>query len=592
MRVLAARTLRAACVLCAASLAACAAEPPPPGPAAARADTWIANARLWGSPGVWTLRLADGRVADVARAGSAPLPAAAAGRAIDAAGGLVLPGFHDAHVHAASGGAALGRLALADETSVEAIARAVRRFAARHPDAPWILGRGWQYDVLPEGRLPHRDVLDAAVPGRPVLLESYDGHALWANSRALEAAGVGPDTPDPPDGAIVREPGSRTPTGVLLDGAGALVEDAVPAPDRDAKLRTLERALRHLVALGVTAIDDFPRDADAVDLYAELDAAGRLPLRVRVSLPLDSDLERFAALRERLGPAAAGSPLGERRPRRERLEMGYLKGFVDGVIESKTAWLLDPYAGGDTRGRPLIPRQELVERVTAAQEKGLPVALHAIGDAAVRLSLDAFAAARRAHPRPDLHHRIEHIELVHPDDLPRFADLGVVASMQPFHANPFGPDPDAGVWSRNLGPERPRRSFAWRDLRDADAPLVFGSDWPVLSADPLKGLAVATTRRDARGLPEAGWNAHQTLTADEALAAYAGTASAGGPPRGVAGRVLQGMRADLVLLAPGVDPSIPETLWRGPRVRAVWVGGALERAAEEPPPRRGAGDTP
>lgn len=555
--------------------AVCGAAACAPRPAAGPArpgDAWIANARLWGSSGVFALRLAGGRVAAITRAGPAP----DASRTLDAAGGLVLPGFHDAHVHVVSGGETLGRVALADAGSVDAIVRAVRRAAAARPEDPWILGRGWQYDVLPDGRLPDRATLDAAVADRPVALESYDGHALWVNSLALERAGIGPDTPDPPGGTIVRAPGSREPSGVLLDGAGVLVEKALPAPSHDARLLTLERALRHLSRLGITGLDDFSLDPVLVDLYTELEAAGRLPVRVRVSLPLDTDLDRFAALRRRLrerAEAGAGDAPGS------RVEMGYLKGFVDGVIESKTAWLLAPYAGSDTRGRPLIAPAHLVERVTAAQARGLPVALHAIGDAAVRLSLDAFAAAERAVPRPDLHHRIEHVEVIDPADLPRFAELGVVASMQPFHANPFGPDPDTGVWSRNLGAARLPHTFAWRELRDAGAPLVFGSDWPVLSADPLQGLAVALTRRDARGLPRQGWNAQQTLDADEALSADAGTEGAGGLPRGGAGRVREGMRADLVVLAPGVDPGRPATLWHGERVRAVLVDGVVEVAA-------------
>jgi predicted amidohydrolase YtcJ len=542
------------------------AEPDVAGVAGA-ADTVLLNARVLGEPGLRTIWLRGDRVlrvdaAEPAQRAEAPL------RAFDAAGGYVLPGFHDAHVHLLSGGESLARVALAEAGSLDEVVAAVRNFAAEHPEAPWILGRGWQYDILPEGGLPGRGVLDAAVPDRPVLLESYDGHALWASSRALALAGVDATTPDPPDGTIVREPGSRAPSGVLLDGAGVLVERAVPVPDRAERLRSLEAALAHCLRLGITSLDDFESDPSSFDLYAELEAAGRLPLRVRVSLPLDGDLDSYDALRRRHATAFLG--------------FGHLKGFLDGVIEARTAFLLSPYAGTSERGRPLLAPDELHARVVAAQRRGFPVALHAIGDAAVRLALDSFERAARAAPRPGLHHRIEHIEVVDRADLPRFAALGVLASMQPFHANPFGDDPDAGIWSRNLGPERLRASFAWRELLAAGAPLVFGSDWPVMSADPLLGLAVAQTRRDAQGRPAGGWNAHQAIDAAAALSAYAGSVGAGGAPRGGGGRVRAGLPADLVILYPGVDPAQPASLWQGERVRAVFVAGALRSGSLAP----------
>lgn len=531
---------------------------PSPAPAAAP-GVWIANARL-ADGSLQSLWIRDGRIAGLGA--EAERAARAAGAAtLDAAGGLALPGFHDAHAHVRSGGESLAQLALADAASVDDVATALRRFAALHPGSGWILGRGWSYDIVPRGELPDRHVLDAALADRPVALESYDGHALWANSRALERAGVGPDTPDPPDGSIVREPGGGQPSGVLLDGAGALVERAVPAPTRDERLQTLERALRHCLRLGITEIDDFERDPAIFDLYAELAAHARLPLRVRVSLPLEGDLDAYEVLRQR-----HATP---------QLAFGYLKAFVDGVVESKTAFLLSPYAGSEEqRGRPLVDAGRLRALVAEAQRRGFPVALHAIGDAAVRLALDTFEAAAQDAPRPGLHHRIEHIEVIDDADLPRFARLGVLASMQPFHANPFGDTPDTGVWSQNLGRERLRRSFAWRSLRRAGAPLVFGSDWPVMSADPLQGLAVALTRRDARGRPAGGWNAHQALDAGEALSAYAG-APVGGLPTGGGGRIRVGGAADLVILAPGVELDRPATLWGGARVRAVLVGGEL-----------------
>lgn len=523
----------------------------------------ITNARLLGEPELQDLWIAGGRVAAVG--GDAARADGEAARVLDAAGGLVLPGFHDAHVHALSGGESLAGLSLEGARSLAEVAAAVRERASSHPAAApddWILGRGWSYDLVPAGSLPDRHALDAAAADRPVALESYDGHALWLNGVALERAGIDAGTPDPPDGVVVREAGSRVPSGVLLDGAGALLAGAIPAPSREERLRRLEAALAHCLSLGITSLDDFAGGPDAFDLYAELEARGRLPLRVRVSLPLGTDPDAFAAL--------------GRRHRSERLAAGYLKGFVDGVIEAKTAFLLDDYAGSPgERGRPLVAPERLLAQVRAAHERGVPVALHAIGDAAVRLSLDTFERVQRERPRPGLHHRIEHIELVAGADLPRFAALGVVASMQPFHANPFGDAPEQGVWSANVGAARMPWTFAWRSLRAHGAPLVFGSDWPVLSADPLQGLAVALTRRDARGRPAAGWNAQESLDLVEALSAFAGFERAGALPRGGGGHVAAGAPADLVILSPAVDPARPESLWRGARVRHVLVAGAV-----------------
>jgi hypothetical protein len=460
-------------------------------------------------------------------------------RNIDAGGAYVLPGFHDAHIHMMSGGAALGSANLEGAKTIEEIVARVKAHAASHPDSPWVVGRGFSYDVVPAGSFPHRSLIDGIDP-RPIVLESYDGHALWVSTAALGAAGVTDATPDPADGTIVRD--ASGPTGMLLEGATALIDDRAPEPSRAEQLAQLSRAIDHVLALGVTSINDFAPGPDTFELYEALARADRLPIRVTVSLPLEGDLDRYAALRAR------GT---------EDLRLGYLKAFADGVVESKTAFVLEPYAGSAERGRPLIAPDDLLALVRRANDRGFDVALHAIGDAAVRLALDTFAQA--AHPG----NRIEHIEVADPADLARFRAHGVIASMQPFHANPFGPEPEKGAWSENLGPTRWPHTFPWRALLDARASLVFGSDWPVMTADPLEGLAVAVTRRDRNGHPERGWTEHQKVTLEEALSAYARPIVSGAP-------------ADLVILEKDVDLEDPRTLW-GPRdrVRAVVVAGRV-----------------
>ncbi|MCO5168141.1 MAG: amidohydrolase [Planctomycetes bacterium] len=531
-------------------------------PSSFRADAGtLAPRRV--APGEWRY----GGLRSVVAIGVEDKVRALAGRevdVVDAERGLVLPGFHDAHSHALAGGLASEEADLTGARTLQEALDAVRAWAEAHPDAPWVVGRGWSYDLVPRGEFPTRQMLDRAVPDRPALLEAYDGHASWANTKALEVAGVGPETDDPDGGRVVREADGQTPQGTLLEGAAALVGRHVPPPDRATQLAALERALDSYLRLGVTSVQALCGSLDEVGLYEELLARGRLPVRVVLALPLETPIERVVEARERLG---------HERP--DWLRVGFLKGFLDGVIESRTAFMLEPYAGTtDERGAPLYTPERLTELVSAAHAAGVPVALHAVGDGAVRMALDTFEAVGAAHQEQKVRHRIEHIEVVHPDDLPRFRALDVVASMQPYHAVPSdSPDPD-DVWSANLGPERLTRAFAWRALLDAGAPLAFGSDWPVFTHEPLRGLAVAVTRKNERGLPADGWQAHQAITfAEAARACTEGAAYAVGD-EGRLGALRPGARADLVILSRDVRPEDPPTLWTG-TARVVVLDGRV-----------------
>jgi len=303
-----------------------------------------------------------------------------------------------------------------------------------------------------------------------------------------------------------------------------------------------------------------------LDLYAELQAADRLPLRISVALPLAADLDQYVELRKKYNS--------------NFLRLGFLKDFLDGVVESKTAYLLAPYAGTGERGKPQLGREQLQERIEAARVRGFQVGLHSIGDAATRLALDAFEAAHPGGPGHAVRGRLEHLELVDPDDLRRFRAAGVIASMQPLHAKPETADPNAGAWSELLGSERLPHTFPWRKLLDAGATLAFGSDWPVVSADPLWGVAVATTRKDEHGSPPRGWNAHQCITADEAIRAYTEGAALADGVAAERGRIRQGMLADLVVLEPTVDFREVDTLWNGKRIRHVIMDGRVRVGGE------------
>ena len=521
----------------------------------------VVNARVFGHDDADALYVKNGRIEAVGKRSSVEPMAPDGVLRIDAKGGIALPGFHDAHIHMMSGGLTLVGLNLNDLRSVAAVAQALKTYAREHPGNGWIVGRGWQYDIVPGGQFPSRHDIDRVVSDRPVLLDSYDGHSSWVNSLALALGKIDSATPDPPDGHIVREVDGSTPSGILLERADAPLQRLIPEPDHATKLEALHRAVLHCLGLGITSVDDITSDLQVFGLYEELRAAGKLPLRVTVSLPVAGDIDSYEALRRN-----HASPY---------LRFGFLKGYVDGVIESATAYMLEPYDGRIDRGAPLLEPDQLQQLIERAETHGFTVGLHAIGDAAVRLSLDAFSAVPQRQSTGQIHGRIEHIESLDPADLNRFRELHIVASMMPLHAIPSGETPDEGIWSKNLGAKRLPHSFAWRELLDAGATLAFGSDWPVMSADPLRGIAVAATRQNEAGQPAGGWNARQRITAREAIDAYtAGSAIAIG--RGdELGRLTPGFSADLVLLAPDVDLDRPSTLWRGDRIRYVIVDGIV-----------------
>lgn len=460
-------------------------------------------------------------------------------RIVDGRGGLLLPGFDDAHTHPLSGALAqIETLDLAGAKSVAEVQERLRAWAAAHP-GEWIEGKNFSYDVAPEVELTAA-ALDQAVPDRPVALSSYDGHTTWINSEALRRAGL--------SGA-----------GFLKEGEGGeRLEAVLPQLPPAEQKELLRGALLDMVSLGITAVGAMSVAPEDLALYGELEEEGRLPLRVFAWMSWKTDLDQVVELRKK---HAGGL-----------LEVVGIKGFLDGVLETGTAFLLEDYAKDAEklgRGKPLIEPLALEKRVAECSARGIPVALHSIGDGSTRLALDVFARAGRG-----LRHRLEHLELVQPADYPRFAELGVVASMQPYHAIPSDGDPDTGAWAEHVGKARLPLTFPWRKLRDAGAMLAFGSDWDVFPYEPLHGLAVAITRRNERGNPPAGWYAQHALTFREAVEAYTvGSAWAVGR-EGELGKIEPDYLADLVLLDPQIKIDDPTTLWTG-KVRAVIVAGKV-----------------
>ncbi len=531
----------------------------------------IKNGKVYGQKNATTIVIRDGVIEATGSKFALDRndPGANADVVIDAKGGVILPGFHDSHIHMQGGGLSLVRAQLAGAKTLKDTQEAVKAYATAHPDRPWVLGRGWAYGIVPTGQMPTAAMLDAAVSDRPVFIRAYDGHTGWANTKALQAAGITKDTKDPADGEVVRDK-KGNPTGALKEGAQDLMEPVLPKPTREEKKAALLAAAQHCKNLGLTAVDDITYETDAFELWTELEAEGNLPLRITISPPLDvteKELDLYASWRDKL--------------KDDRLiSFGFLKGFLDGVVESKTAFMTEPFHGSqDEIGRPLIAPDHLFAIVDAAHARGFQVALHSIGDAAVRLALDAYEAAAKKHPDIGVRHRIEHIEVLNPKDAPRFKALDVVASMQPFHANPFGDEPETGPWAENLGAERWGMTMPWRSILKAGGALTFGSDWPVYTANPLHGLAVALTRRDENGKPKAGWTVHQIVTLDEGIRAYAVERGELAGPAVDIGSLRPGQKADVIVLDPTVRLEDPMTLWKG-AVPVVIVDGRVQQPRE------------
>jgi predicted amidohydrolase YtcJ len=467
---------------------------------------------------------------------------------IDAHGAAVLPGFNDAHLHLVSGGLGLQQANLLDATTLEEIGATIRAFAAAHPDRPWVLGRGWYYTPFPGG-LPTRQQLDALVPDRPAYMRCYDGHTSWANSRALQAAGISRSTADPPGGVIVRDPATGEPTGVLKEAAQGLVSQVLPQPTRDDRLRAIRDAIREAHRLGVTSVQNAGVDAAELELYDELARNGELRLRLYNAISIESPFSS--------GDADRLDALWKRRPDDALMKTGAVKLMLDGVIESHTAVMLEPYANRDSLGLPNMDAATLDRIVTELDERGWQVLIHAIGDAAVRQALDAFEHAASKNPAParGRRHRLEHVETLSPADVPRFGRLGVLAVQQPFHGNPSPTQLE--VWRTNIGPERASRGWAQRSILDAGGRLAMGSDWPVVTLDPRFQINMAINRTTPDGEPAGGWLPEQRLPLTAAIDAYTSGAAYASFDEGRKGRLAPDMLADIVILSADVFASPP-----------------------------------
>lgn len=495
--------------------------------------------------------VADGRIVGIGD-GTAPK----ADR-VDLDGAALLPGFHDAHVHPALGGMAMIRCDLHDLAGPEDYVAAVAAYAAAHPSLEWVLGGGWAMDAFPGGLAP-AGALDAVVPDRPVFLRSREGHAAWANSVALRLAGVDAATPDPPDGRIERA-ADGSPSGTLQEGAMALVADAAPSPGVDDYVDAIAAAQRMLLGLGVTSWQDAAVTPSIHDAYLELDRRNRLIGTVRGALWWDrrhgiDQIESIVA-RSRRGSSRFG-------PRSVKL-------MVDGVCENGTASLHAPYEGTESTGIQFIERKVLMEAVPRIMAEGLQPHFHAIGDRAITDALDAVAAGAPADIAAVRPH-IAHIQVVAPDDIRRFADLGVAANAQALWACYDACMVDLTI--PRLGPERSERQYPFRSLLDSGARLVAGSDWSVSTANPFEQIAVAVTRRLHRSTD--AFHPEEAVPVDAMLRAFTSGSAWINHDEQRSGTIEAGKAADLIVIDRDPRVAPPDEL-AAIEVLATYVGGVL-----------------
>ena len=453
---------------------------------------------------------------------------------VDAGGRSLLPGLIDSHFHLLWGSLKLDKLRLEEANTLSEILDAVRAYAAANPQRGWIEGVQLKYSAIPDATRLDRWALDAIVPDRPVYLSAFDGHTAWTNSEALRRGGILNGRATSPGSEIVMDAKTGTATGELREpGAFDLVRELIPPPTEVERRAALRRGLALCARHGITSVHNMDNWNDGIAVYAALQDLDEMSVRVYAPFNVEPETP--------IAQIAEAAEL-KRRHQGKYVRAGAVKVFMDGVLESYTALMVEDYAGQPgNRGGALHTAERFNAIAAEADRLGLQIFVHACGDGAVRRTLDGYAHARQRNGRRDSRHRIEHIEVIHPDDIPRFAELGVIASMQPVHA-PVSVD--AGdIWPARAGAVRWRFSFAWQTLRDAGARQVYGSDWPVAPMDPLLGMWYGMARE-----PWQPGDPVQRLSLETLIDGYTREAAYAEFQEQEKGMLRPGMLADLVLL--------------------------------------------
>jgi hypothetical protein len=532
------------------------------------ADLIIQNARIWtvdsSRPDAEAVAIFGDRIVAVGSNAQIDIWRGPHTRVVDAAGKRLLPGFNDAHVHFTDGGSQLDNVQLNDATSAQEFARRIGERAAKTAKGDWLLGGDWDETKWNPAELPAKELIDSATPETPVAVNRYDGHMVLANSLALKLAGITAQTTDPAGGVIVRDR-QGNPTGALKDAAMDLLFKAVPPPSHDQRRHAIERALEHAASLGVTSVQHMNPDYADIAIYSELLGEGKLTTRIYAA-PLITQVDDQVKIGIR---QAFGGPY---------LRIGAVKAYADGSLGSSTAYFFEPFS--DQPGnRGLLsdemhPVSLMRDRMMRADAAGLQICTHAIGDAGISAILDIYAEIEKAHGSRDRRWRIEHAQHTAAKDFDRFAQLHVVASVQPYHAI------DDGRWAeRRIGHDRASRTYAFRTLLDHGVRLALGTDWNVAPLNPMLTLYAATTRATLDGKNPKGWFPEQKLNIKEAIEAYTMGSAYAEFQENEKGSITSGKLADMVLLSDDVLSIDPAKI-RDVKVLKTWVGGKLTYAAE------------
>lgn len=527
------------------------------------ADLIITNAKIWTMdkvrPQADALAIVGERIVAVGSAADVDAWHGPQTKVLDAQGRLLLPGFNDAHVHFVDGGEHLQAVQLKDAASPEEFVDRIAERAKKTTKGEWITGGDWDEEKWSPPNLPTKELIDATTPDVPVFVNRYDGHESLANSVTLRLANITAKTPDPPGGQIVRD-AQGNPTGVLRDAAQELVAKVMPPMSHVRRMRAIHQAMEHAASLGVTSVQDMNPSYDDIKAYAELAGRNELTLRIYVA-PIETDWKDQAKIGVR---HAFGTSF---------LRMGAVKGYADGSLGSKTAYFFDAYTD-DPKSHGLLsdemhPPSAMLQRLKSADAAGLQLCIHAIGDHAISMILDMFEQIEKNSGKRDRRWRIEHSQHMAGKDFARYARLGVIASVQPYHAI------DDGRWAeKRIGSDRVQRTYAFRTFLDNGVRLAFGTDWSVAPLSPLWTIYAAVTRATLDGKNPEGWVPEQKLTVPEAVEAYTMGSAYAEFQEKEKGSITPGKLADFVVLSDDIF-HIPPAQIKNVKVEATYLGGKL-----------------
>lgn len=532
-----------------------------------KAELVLKNGKIWtgveGNPYISAVAIRGNKIIGVGNEKSLTKFIGKDTQQIDLGGKFAMAGMNDSHVHFLGSSLGLFQVDLTDAKTLAEAQQIILKFAQENPNAPWITGTGWQYSIFPNARLPLKEDIDAVVKDRPVYLRAYDGHTGWANSKAIEISGVTDKTEFTGFGEIVRD-SKGNPGGTFKEGAQGLIARNIPRVTKEQNLEALKRGMQRAKSLGITSIQNAHGSLSEVELYDELLQKGELTLRTSFAFGVNpkttqADIDKIVEASKKYNS--------------DMLRVKAVKIAVDGVIESYTAAMLEPYTNNpDTSGTPAFTQEQLNNVVAMADKAGLQIYIHAIGDKGVRMALDSFENAIKLNGKRDSRFRIEHIETIKTEDMPRFLKLGVIASMEPIHADPATIE----VWSNAIGKDRTSRGFAWRALEKSGAKLIFSSDHPAsISISPWRGVYNAINRQTIEGKPENGWYPEHRVSLNTTLSAYTGNGAYASFEEKTKGKIAVGMLADLIVLDKNPFEIPAKDLYKLEVVKTVFDGKVI-----------------